>query len=678
VSNSGENRSESDFLQNTGGDDTGALMSRLILDSSPFAVIAFDQDRELIDCNGAALRLFGISSKNEYFGDQFMFSAPFQPNGMFSGDAARELILEACDKRNVVADWVYRNKSGEFIPCEITLKRIDFNDTFVIIKYIRDLRAEIEAQATVKEVTERNRIMIDVTPIGFVFFDDGFNAVDCNPAALSLFGMLSAKEFSGSFHTLSPEFQQDGSLSSVSFRDYMQKAVNYGQMTFEWDHLTALGELLPTEITLIRVEYKGSYRIAGYFRDLREHRAVMEEMQLAEQKQREAKELAEDSARIKSEFLANMSHEIRTPMNGIIGITNLALKKEASDTQREYLKKIDLSAKSLLRILDDILDFSKIEAGRLEIEKTEFNIQAVMNDIRNITAFSLSQKSISFTINISEALDFHVIGDSLRLQQVLLNIISNAIKFTHDGGIVVNAGVAARGENSAELVFSVTDTGIGMTEEQVSKIFDAFGQADSSTTRKYGGTGLGLAICKSLVELMGGRIWIESEFGTGTTFFFTATFETVQAHDMPAADNHTDAEDYRIPAEFLGAQLLLAEDNEINRLIANELLTTAGFSVDIADNGIEAVNMVSEKEYDLILMDIQMPEMDGFTATSIIRSNAAFDHIPIIAMTANAMQGDRERSLLAGMDDHITKPLMPALLMETICNWLGKAGKAGS
>ena len=656
---------------NIAGNDADARLSRLILDTNPLAITVLDQDFEFIDCNEAALRLFEASSKSEYLQNHFMFMPPIQPSGMFSGDAAREIVSDLLNTGEVIAHWLYKNKSGGIIPCEITLRMIHIDDTNLIILYTRDLRDEIEAQAQVREVTERNRIMIDASPICFVFFDDSFQVVDCNPAALSLFGMPDIETFADKFFALCPDCQDDGIASFDGYREIMQKTFNGGQMNFEWNHLTANGELLPVDTTFVRVEYKGSYRIAGYLRDLREHNAVLEEMQRAERKLREAKELAEDSARTKSEFLANMSHEIRTPMNGIIGITNLALRNETSDTQRDYLEKIDQSAKSLLRILDDILDFSKIEAGRLEIEQAEFRIDAVLNDIRNITAYAILQKGIEFSVNTPEELTYSVIGDSLRLKQVLLNITSNAIKFTEKGGVTISVEITDRKEDTVALLFSITDSGIGMTEVQVSRVFAAFGQADTSTSRKYGGTGLGLAISKSLVELMGGRIWLESEPGVGTTFRFTAEFE-IAFFDGTQPEAVSDSDDYIIPEQLIGSKLLLVEDNEINRLIATELLGSAGFEIDIAVNGLEAVHMVEKNKYDLILMDVQMPEMDGFESTRIIRSDSRNDEIPIIAMTANAMQGDREKSLESGMDDHITKPLMPRTLMETICNWLLK------
>jgi len=663
------------------GDDINMNIKfeNIILDSTPLAVTVLDDKMNFIDCNGAALQLFEISDSRELLENFFLFSEPIQPNGMFAGNYAREFVQNALETGEFTAQWMHRTKSGAPIPCEVMLKKIDYDGAYIIIVYIRDLRAEVEAQAAVREVTERNKLMIDATPIGFVFFDDEFHVVDCNPAALSLFGIPTIQSFIDLFFKLSPEYQSNGILSSEGYKTNMQKAFNDGRLIFEWDHLTASGENLPVEVTFIRVEYNRSYRIAGYFRDLREYRAMLGEMQLAEQKLREAKELAEESTRVKSEFLANMSHEIRTPMNGILGITGIAMKNETSEAQKAYLAKIDQSAKSLLRIINDILDFSKIEAGKLAIEKTEFRIDSVLNDIRNILTFSVSQKGIDLIINISENIDFNVVGDSLRLQQVILNIMSNAIKFTHEGGVAVNVEIAERRDDTVMLLFTIHDTGIGMTKEQCSKVFGAFDQADSSTTRKYGGTGLGLAISKSLIELMDGRIWVESEPGVGTTFFFTAKFEIKESREhrdisrIDSDDPGGNSFNFNVPEEFLGARILIVDDNEINQLIAGEYLKDAGFTYDIANNGVEAVKMVESNDYSLILMDIQMPEMDGYEATRIIRSNTKFDRIPIVAMTANAMQGDKERSLNVGMDDHITKPFIPKVMIETICYRLGNS-----
>ena len=654
--------------------ESSSVLNSVLFNTNPLASMIISRDFELIDCNDTVMKVIGVSDKEDFINNIFLYNVPIQPNGMFAGEYARELVSTAFEAGEASARWIFRGKDGTHIPSEVLFRRIDALGEAVVIMYIRDLREELEAQAEIKEITDRNEIMINMTPIGFVFFDDEFNIVNCNPATLSLFEVSSQEEFADIFFSLSPKYQSDGGLSTESFKEKMQKAFTYGQHSFEWEHLTANGFNLPAEITFVRVEYKGSYRLVGYFRDLREQKAIIAEMELAELKLREAKELAEGSTRTKSEFLANMSHEIRTPMNGILGITNLALKNEKSEQQRGYLTKIDQSAKRLLRILDDILDFSKIEASKLKLEMSEFRIKSVIKEVSNVISYAVMKKDIGFEVDVSEKINFNLIGDSLRLEQVLLNIASNAVKFTDFGSVTISVDVQEKNENMAKLLFTVKDTGIGMTKKQTAVVFEAFGQADSSTTRIYGGTGLGLAICKSLVELMGGEVWVESKIGSGTTFFFTACFETVEAVEQSDGEI-TDDSDFTVPDKFRGAHLLLAEDNEINRMIAEELLTSAGFTLDMAENGTIAVNKVKTNKYDLVLMDIQMPETDGLSATKIIREIEKFRDLPILAITANAMSGDREKSLQAGMNDHITKPLIPKDVLSTICHWLEESRK---
>jgi signal transduction histidine kinase/CheY-like chemotaxis protein len=524
----------------------------------------------------------------------------------------------------------------------------------------------------------------------------------------------------------------------------------------------------------------------------------------------EARSQAEEATKAKSEFLANMSHEIRTPMNAIMGMAHLALKTDLTAKQYDYLKKVDISAKSLLGIINDILDFSKIEAGKMDMESVDFQLEETLDNISTLVGIKTQEKGLELLFKTDPAVPMALVGDSLRLGQILINLSNNAVKFTDTGEIVVSTELIKKDGAQVTLKFSVNDTGIGMTDEQAAKLFQPFAQADSSTTRKYGGTGLGLTISKRLAEMMGGEIWVESEAGKGSTFSFTANFglgkEKAKKHHMPASEmrgmkvlvvddnatsrdilqemlqsftfevtvtasgaegiteleraredkpfelvimdwkmpgmdgieasrrikNHTDLS--KIPAIVLvtaygreevmqqadelglegfllkplspsmlfdatmqafgeaepeisrlsqrkeqeaeaiqhiqGLRLLLVEDNEINQQVAREILEGAGLNVTLANNGQEAVNAVKESSYDAVLMDVQMPVMDGYTATREIRREERFKELPIIAMTAHAMAGDEDKSFQAGMNAHVTKPIDPDQLFTTLQKWI--------
>ncbi|MCG9695542.1 response regulator [Shewanella sp. Isolate11] len=769
---------------------------RSLLDSIPEAIVFKDKEGKYLGCNKSAERMLGYT-ESEIIGQDSI--------SMTSNE--QSVRIRAEDER-VLAERTplrYQEKvelSGKPVLLD-TLKIPFYNrrgELLGLIAVWRDVTREYESAEQLRLSEERYHLAMDAVEDGLWDWYLDSEQIICNPAYYSMLG-YETNEFPALVSAIDELIHPDDQIRVEEYRQqYLADPVGAYDIEFRMRGKSGMYHWVLSRGRVVEFTSDNQpKRMVGTHKDITRHKS--NEVALLE-----AKQDAESANLYKSEFLANMSHEIRTPMNAIIGMLQLASRTSLTQQQADYLDKAGFSAQSLLRIINDILDFSKIEAGKLELERVSFPLDKVLDHALDLNALKAQEKGVELLLYAPVTAGLILEGDPLRLGQVLINMLSNAVKFTQNGEIELGCEDVGERDHRITLKFWVRDTGIGISKEQQESLFDAFAQADGSTTRKYGGTGLGLSISKHLVSMMGGTMQVESELGVGSTFSFTISFEiaeeaevkplvvpeilgnlkTLVVDDNPTAlqiyssamrDFHFDVEtaasgteglyklvrrpvdllliDWMMPEmdgvevikeidamvadgrlekrpviimmtayaseplkedlsdleiaamlqkpfkasslfdEIISAfvdkptikpvsekvkerdlqvsgLVLLVEDNFINQQVATELLKSAGYEVDVAENGQIALDMVDSKSYDAVLMDIQMPVMDGLTATKELRKKYTQQELPVIAMTAHAMSGDREKSLAAGMNAHITKPIVLNELFDTLNEWINK------
>lgn len=774
---------------------------QILIDEAPIACHYLSESGEVLACNKAALKMMGAKSKDELVDFLTNFNPEYQPDGRKSVDLIQEKFEEIMTNGFAKFSWMRRHKNGSEIAVEVYARKIYTRDGWQILSYEHNL-------TELKIAEQRAKVMLDENPLITSLWTAEGKLIECNDEALKLLGVKDAEEYAIGFNSfLNPEYQPDGMKSIEKGAELRARTFIEGETIFEWLYLTKSGEELPVETTLVRVETIEGPQLVAYSRDLREIKAKMAEIDRTHDELVKAKDLAESSLRAKTAFLANMSHEIRTPMTAIIGMTQIA-KRTRDEERKDYcLDKVADASEHLLGVINDILDMSKIEAGHFELSPSDFQIEKMLSRIGNVMAMRIDQKEQDFLITMDKEVPHAIVADQQRLSQIIMNLLGNANKFTPERGkIRLHIGLKTIDELTRECIlqFDIIDSGIGISEEQQSRLFRSFEQADNTISRRYGGTGLGLAISKNIVSHMGGEIWVESTPGLGSTFSFTIKTQRgissalskldpsidkdnvsiLVVDDMPVVleyfkditdslgidcrtvQNATDtmAELERKPANiifidwlmpeidgieltrqirrrfgnnvivimisamdwneieieatqagvdrfiakpllpspiidcindclggncrqqestkeknefediFIGKRILLAEDVEINREIVSAVLSETGVEIISAEDGAVAVSKFAADptSYDLILMDIHMPDVDGYQATRLIRS---MDHpyakeIQIVAMTANVFKEDVDRCLAAGMNAHLAKPLDIPVIMKLLMDKL--------
>ena len=629
--------------------------SRSLIEASADPLVTINQDGNLVDVNKATERITGLD-RIRLLGTDFCdyFTDPDEAH-----KAYHTVLLNG-----YVADYplAMRHLDGHstYVLYNASLYRNDAGEVCGTFATARDISHQKMIEDALRENQQYLLLMLETSPIAvrissirdnYVLFANQSYVELINSTQEQVIGTTPITYYANQqdYQDVLEQLARGVTVNNKLVELHIPADIHHAEKETTW----ALSSYMC-------MDYQGEHAVLGWFYDVTELR--------------KAKEMAEEMAKVKAEFIANMSHEIRTPMNAIIGLSHLALHRDITSDVRDYLKKIHNASSSLLGILNDILDLSKTEAGRMSIDHSSFDLDIVLTNVRNLFVARAEEKFLDFEIGVAADVPRSLIGDALRLQQILTNLLGNAFKFTERGAISLNIALSKREQSQATLFFSVCDSGIGISQDDIARLFQPFVQVDGSSTRRFGGTGLGLTISKNLLHLMGSDFQVFSTPGKGTTFSFELVLElsaqASQSHENITIAESLGADLSEIGETLSGIHVLLAEDHEINQQVIEEYLKLSGVSVALANNGREALDMLEKNQFDAVLMDVHMPEMNGIEATRKIRKQERFAQLPILAISAGVTEREHQECLACGMNDFITKPINPEQLIATLSHWV--------